>query len=164
MPQVTEVLVHFDTTRQQTVQLDLVDAAAAANPNPLQPLALHEAVTEPHPATDGASSAATGGSPPYVEPASEVVMRPMAEIEAEIRSSLSSLPEVWGCSHVRLLWDAARGGAVVQADLLMDPSMRVRQAMRVGGAAKRKLTPTLTLNLTLTPTLTLTLTLTLNPV
>ena len=75
--------------------------------------------------------------------------------------------QVWGCSHVRLLWDAARGGAVVQvdlvrvranpdpnphphpnpnpnpnpnqADLLMDPSMRVRQAMRVGGAAKRKL-------------------------
>ena len=68
VPQVTEVLVHFDTTRQQTVQLDLVDAAAAANPNPLQPLALHEAVTEPHPATDGASSAATGGSPPYVAP------------------------------------------------------------------------------------------------
>ena len=143
------------------MQLDLVDAAAAANPNPLQPLALHEAVTEPYPATDGASSAATGGSPPYVAPASEVVMRPMAEIEAEIRSSLSSLPEVWGCSHVRLLWDAARGGAVVQADLLMDPSMRVRQAMRVGGAAKRKLTPTLTLNLTLTPTLTLTKTMTL---
>ena len=86
-------------------------------------------------------------------------MRPMAEIEAEIRSSLSSLPEVWGCSHVRLLWDAARGGAVVQADLLMDPSMRVRQAMRVGGAVKRKLTPSLTL--TLTPTLTLTKTMTL---
>ena len=71
VPQVTEVLVHFDTTRQQTVQLDLVDAAAAANPNPLQPLALHEAVTEPHSATDGASSAATGGSPPYAAPASE---------------------------------------------------------------------------------------------
>ena len=29
--------------------------------------------------------------------------------------------QVWGCSHVRLLWDAARGGAVVQAGLLMDP-------------------------------------------
>ena len=41
----------------------------------------------------------------------------------------------------------------------MDPSMRVRQAMRVGGAAKRTLTPTLTL--TLTPTLPLTKTMTL---
>ena len=59
-----------------------------------------------------------------------MVMRPMAEIEAEVRGALSSLPEVWGCSHVRLLWDAARGGAIVQADLLMDPSMRVRQATR----------------------------------
>ena len=51
----------------------------------------------------------------------------------------------------------------MQADLLMDPSMRVRQAMRVGGAAKRELTLTLTLTLTstltLTPTKTMTLTL-----
>ena len=56
-----------------------------------------------------------------------------AEIQAEVRAVLSTLPEVWGCSHIHLLWDAARGGTLVQANVIMDPSMRVLQAMRIGG-------------------------------
>jgi hypothetical protein len=47
----------------------------------------------------------------------------------------------------------------------MDPSMRVRQAMRVGGAATRKLilTLALALALALTPTKTMALTLPVTP-
>ena len=32
----------------------------------------------------------------------------------QVRAALATLPEVWGCSHIHLLWDAARGGTVVQ--------------------------------------------------
>ena len=42
------------------------------------------------------------------------VMRPQVEIEREVRQALAALPEVWGCSHIHLLWDSTRGGALVQ--------------------------------------------------
>ena len=127
--------MHFDTTRLAPglapgswgrEQLDLVDAAAA-NPNPLQPLVLHEAGSAPNCSSGTATGAVEacmwhvllthihtytskhastcaclhtythtrpGCSPAHVAEVSEVLMRPMAEIEAEIRGSLSSLPEV----------------------------------------------------------------------
>ena len=97
----------------------------------LRPLKLHP----PHKRAtgEGATDALELVEPP------ERVMRPQAEIKAEVRAALSTLPEVWGCSHIHLLWDAARGGTVVQANVIMDPTMRVLQAMRIGGLAKREL-------------------------
>ena len=49
-----------------------------------------------------------GCSPPWVAEVSEVVMRPMAEIEAEVRAALSALPEVWGRE---LVLDGVFGGS-----------------------------------------------------
>ena len=67
------------------------------------------------------------------------VCMPQVEIEREVRATLGSLPEVWGCSHIHLLWDATRGGALVHVDLVMDPKMQVLRAMRIGAIAKQAL-------------------------
>ncbi|KAL3926699.1 MAG: hypothetical protein SGPRY_003181, partial [Prymnesium sp.] len=156
VPQVTEVLVHFTTLppsqpskrvakhhalpnfgRQAQTAGEEQMISAGEQP---RPLVLHDVSKAP------------------LSPWHDRVMRPKREIEGEIKRALSGISEVWGCSHIHLFWDSLRGGAIVQVgtslwsvwpraqlisyrtwqvDVIMDPNLRVLQAMRIGGSAKR---------------------------
>ena len=136
VPEVTEVLVHLDTDHSRSTDVtwitrDSADAAPRrAAGRLMRPLILHADALFPHPSLQLVE-----------EPARPKLMmrRSQSDIEHEVRATLAELPEIWGCTHVRLLWDSSRGGALVQADVIMDPNLRVIQAMRIGANAKRAL-------------------------
>ncbi|KAL1526785.1 hypothetical protein AB1Y20_015481 [Prymnesium parvum] len=120
VPQVSEVLVHFDTSLRSGAPKGGKARDGEGGAAQLRPLTLH----------DAAEHAA------LAQRQTDAVMRSQLEIEADVRQALSTIPEVWGCSHIRLLWDTVRGGAIVQVDVIMNPDLRVLQAMRIGGYAK----------------------------
>jgi cation diffusion facilitator family transporter len=123
VPEVTEVLVHLETTTSLTQRRSSVRMGDA-------PWVEH--------ASEGAEDA---GVPPAQQATSSAVstMRPRSEIESDVKATLATIPEIWGCSHVHLQWDSSRGGASVHVDLVMDPSIRVTRAMHIGATAKRAL-------------------------
>ena len=65
------------------------------------------------------------------------VMRPQVEIEREVRQALAALPEVWGCSHIHLLWDSTRGGALVQVCHAVTPVTSVTSLVQGGATPAR---------------------------
>lgn len=63
-----------------------------------------------------------------------VLMRPQAEIEADIQQSLSTIPEIKGISHI--LCHFLKEQLTVQIEIIVDPNMQVLEVQKIAKKAR----------------------------
>ncbi|KAJ1626048.1 cation efflux family-domain-containing protein [Pavlovales sp. CCMP2436] len=69
-----------------------------------------------------------------IQPSGLELMRRRGDYDADVRAAIALAPGlageggVWGVSHSQLHWNTRKGGAIIEASLVMDPSVSVGHA------------------------------------
>ncbi|MBF0286850.1 MAG: cation diffusion facilitator family transporter [SAR324 cluster bacterium] len=72
---------------------------------------------------------------PDTEEIYQTLMRPLAEVENDIREALSTVPEIQGISHI--LCHYLRQKIMVQIEITVDPDLLVAEAKQIAARAKQ---------------------------